>query len=118
MKPCNQKSYNCPVEATLDLIGGKWKCLIMWHLSDNILRFNELRKFLPNVTQKMLTQQLRDLERDGLLVRKVYAEVPPKVEYSLSELGRSVRPVLESMCEWGSAYMGNQNRQCKSRCND
>lgn len=98
-------TYNCSMELTLDLIGGKWKSLILWHLSDRTMRFSELRRLVPKATQKMLTQQLRDLEESGLIIRKVYAEVPPKVEYSLSEFGLSLRPVLEAMCTWGSAYI-------------
>lgn len=104
MKSC-PSSYNCPVEATLDLIGGKYKALILWHLIDNTLRFNELSKLIPHATPKMLTQQLRELEADRLITRRVYPVVPPKVEYSLSSFGESIIPVLESMCNWGSAYL-------------
>ena len=82
--------YHCPMELTLDLIGGKWKSLILWHLSDNILRFSELKKALPKVTQKMLTQQLRELEQDGLVKRHIYTQVPPKVEYSLTDVGKTL----------------------------
>lgn len=96
---------NVPVEATLELIGGKWKPLILWHLTDKTMRFNELKKSLPNVTQKMLTQQLREMEYHGLINRKVYAQVPPKVEYSLTELGKSLVPLLEIMCKWGTNYL-------------
>lgn len=102
--------YNCPVEATLDLIGGKWKALILWHLSQQTLRFNELRKLIPHITQKMLTQQLRELESDGLIVREVYREVPPKVEYWLSDFGKSITPVMEVMCAWGTEYLERQNK--------
>ena len=85
----------CPVEATINLLDGKWKSMILWHLfSDGILRFNEIKKRIPNVTQRMLTNQLRELEEDGLIIRTVYAQVPPKVEYQLSELGKSLQPVL------------------------
>lgn len=98
-------SYNCPVEATLDLIGGKWKSLILWHLIDRTMRYNEFQKLLPAVTPKMLTQQLRDLEADGLIVRKVYPVVPPKVEYSLSAFGKTLAPVLDAMCKWGGDYL-------------
>ena len=104
MKSC-PSSYNCPVEATLDLIGGKYKALILWHLSDNILRFNEISKLIPQATPKMLTQQLRELEADQLITRTVYPVVPPKVEYSLSSFGKSIIPVLDSMCNWGAAYL-------------
>ncbi len=106
MKTCpNYSGYNCPVESTLALIGGKYKSLILWHLMDQTLRFSELRKIIPQATPKMLTQQLRELEADGLLIRKVYPVVPPKVEYSLSSLGRSIRPILEAMYDWGAVYL-------------
>ena len=82
-------SPGCPVEATLALIGGKWKGVVLWHLLQGTLRFNEIRRRLANVTQRMLTNQLRELEMDGFVIRTVYAQVPPKVEYSLSERGRS-----------------------------
>lgn len=101
----NDKAYNCPMEMTMDLIGGKWKVLIIWHLSFGILRFNELKRKFSEVTQKMLTQQLRDLESNGLIIRKVYPQVPPKVEYSLSELGESLVPVLRDMNEWGMGFV-------------
>jgi DNA-binding HxlR family transcriptional regulator len=99
------KNYNCPVEATLDVIGGKWKAVILWHLKGEIRRFGELRRLMPGITQKMLTQQLRELERDGLINRVVYAEVPPRVEYSLSAAGRSLDPVLKEMCQWGENFI-------------
>ncbi len=99
------KQYHCPMEVTLELIGGKWKALLLWHLMEGTLRFHELRTLVPQVTPKMLTQQLRDLERDGLIDRKVYAVVPPKVEYSLSEFGKSLIPILDIMCHWGSDYL-------------
>jgi DNA-binding HxlR family transcriptional regulator len=95
----------CPVEVTLDIIGGKWKPLILYYLLQGTRRFNELRRMLPHVTQQMLTLQLRELERDGIVHRKVYAEVPPKVEYSLTERGRSLEPILLSMLAWGEEYL-------------
>ena len=104
------KTYGCPVEATLDVIGGKWKVLILWHLRGQLRRFGELRKLIPAITQKMLTQQLRELEQDGLIRRKVYAQVPPKVEYSLTVHGKTLRPILDSMCDWGTVYIKKQNR--------
>jgi DNA-binding HxlR family transcriptional regulator len=97
--------YQCSMELTLALIGGKWKSLILWRLGDNTLRFSELRKSMPQVTQKMLTQQLRELEEDGLVRRHVYTQVPPRVEYSLTEAGKSILPILNSMCEWGLQYI-------------
>jgi DNA-binding HxlR family transcriptional regulator len=96
--------YECSMELTLDLIGGKWKALILWHLGENILRFSELRKTLPKVTQKMLTQQLRELEEHGLVKRFVYTQVPPKVEYSLTTTGKSLLPILTTLCQWGQDY--------------
>lgn len=99
----------CPVSATLDLIGGKYKALILWHLADGKLRFSQLNKLIPNATAKMLTQQLREMESQGLLHREVYPVVPPKVEYSLTDLGRSLMPVLIAMRDWGADYLQAQN---------
>lgn len=96
--------YKCTVAVTLEIIGGKWKSLILWHLRVKTLRFSQLQRRLGSITQKMQTQQLRELERDGMIHREVYAEVPPRVEYSLTELGRSVVPILEQMCAWGKVY--------------
>jgi DNA-binding HxlR family transcriptional regulator len=96
----------CSVEATISLIDGKWKCVVLYHLLDKTVRFNELRRIIPAVTQRMLTNQLRELETDGLIVRKVYAEVPPKVEYSLSPLGKTLEPVLMALKGWGDANIG------------
>lgn len=98
------KEYCCPVGAAIDEIGGKWKPLILWALKDGTLRFNEINKAIPAITQRMLTKQLRELEEDGLVRRKVYAEVPPKVEYSPTEKGKSVMPILEALCDWGEKY--------------
>ena len=100
---------NCPVEATLDLIGGKYKALILWHLSEKKLRFSELRKMITTATPKMLTQQLRELESQALIHREVFPVVPPKVEYSLTELGRSLIPILVAMRDWGADYMRTKN---------
>lgn len=96
--------YHCPMELTLELIGGKWKSLILWHLGENVLRFCELKKGLPKITQKMLTQQLRELEQDGLVKRFVYTQVPPKVEYSLTDAGKTILPILAVMYQWGLDY--------------
>lgn len=109
----NDKEYRCPMEMTIDLIGGKWKALILWHLSTGTKRFNELRKMFPDVTQKMLTQQLRDLERDGLIMRKVYPQVPPKVEYKLSDFGSTLMPVLQTMNSWGTGYMDSKKQEAE-----
>lgn len=100
-----EKQFKCSMELTLDLIGGKWKVLILWHLRKNVLRFSELKKELPHITQKMLTQQLRELEQDDLVIRKVYPQVPPKVEYSLTDSGHKIIPILRSMCSWATEYM-------------
>jgi DNA-binding HxlR family transcriptional regulator len=96
----------CSVEAAISLIDGKWKCVVLYHLLDKTVRFNQLRRVIPSVTQRMLTNQLRELEMDGLIVRKVYAEVPPKVEYSLSPLGKTLEPVLMALKGWGDANIG------------
>lgn len=94
----------CPVETTLFLIGDKWKVLILRDLIENTKRFGELKKSIGAISQKMLTQQLREMEEDGLVERKVYAEVPPRVEYSLTEDGFSLKPILDSMLAWGEQY--------------
>ena len=99
-------SPGCPVEGTLDLIDGKWKGVVLYHLFEGTLRFNEIRHRLPNVTQRMLTNQLRELEADGLIIRKIYAEIPPKVEYSLSTRGRTLKPVIKALKAWGDAHLG------------
>lgn len=104
----NNKQYNCPLEMTLDLIDGKWKVLIMWQLSEQVQRFNELRRLFPQMTQKMLTQQLRELEHNGLITRTVYPQVPPKVEYTLTKFGRSLIPLLRQLNDWGSEYAAGQ----------
>lgn len=101
--------YDCPVGTTLDLIGGKYKALILWHLSSNTMRFSELHKQVNNATAKMLTQQLRELESDNLIHREVYPVIPPKVEYSLTELGRSLLPILVAMRDWGAAYLRSKD---------
>src|ERR1700744_2238194 len=94
----------CAVETTLDPIHGKWKGVIRYHLQDGTQRFGELRKRMPGITQRMLTKQLRALEEDNLVVRKVYAEVPPRVEYRLSDVGESLRPVIDSLKAWGETH--------------
>jgi DNA-binding HxlR family transcriptional regulator len=98
------KTYLCPLELSIDLIGGKWKTIIIWQLREKTLRFSQLKRRLPGITQKMLTQQLRDLENDGLIFREVYPQVPPKVEYSLTDYGRTVLPILKSLFKWGINY--------------
>jgi DNA-binding HxlR family transcriptional regulator len=100
----NCNSVECPMGTAISIIGGKWKLPILYNLRNGTLRFSELQKALPQVTQKMLTQQLRELERDGLISRKVYAEVPPKVEYSVTLLTKKLEPILYSLCTWGVEY--------------
>lgn len=103
------KSSICPVQSTLELIGGKYKALILWHLSDGKLRFSELRNVITGATPKMLTQQLRELESQELIHREVFPVIPPKVEYSLTALGRSLMPVLTAMRDWGADYLRSRN---------
>ena len=100
--------FHCPVEATLSLIGGKYKCIILYHLAEEgILRFSELRRLIPQATPKMLTQQLRELEAAGIIHRKVYPVVPPKTEYSVTDYGRTLAPIMKAMCEWGESHLAD-----------
>lgn len=94
----------CPVEYTLDVIGGKWKGVLLYHMIEGPKRFNEFRRICPAITQRMLTLQLRELEEDGVVHREVYQQVPPKVEYSLSEFGRTLVPIITEMKIWGEKY--------------
>lgn len=112
-----KKQFNCPVEATLSLIGGKYKPLILWHLKDTPLHYMELQRLIPNATPKMLSQQLHDLGSCGMIHREVIPEKPPKTLYSLTDFGRSVIPVLDAMCSWGSEYLGSlvSQRACCSK---
>lgn len=100
-----EEALHCPVEATLDMIGGKYKTLILWKLISGPMRFSELRRAVPAATPKMLTQQLRELEGDGLIHREIFPVIPPRVEYSLTAFGLSIRPVLEAMYAWGSTCL-------------
>ena len=102
----------CPVETAVGVIGGTWKVLILWHLQERgTLRFAELQRALDGVTHKVLSQQLRELERDGMITRRVYAEVPPRVEYSLSELGETLRAPLAVFCQWGELVLQSRRRE-------
>lgn len=101
----------CPVETTLDLIGGKYKSLILWHLSNGKLRFSELRSRITKATPKMLTQQLRELESQNLIHREVFPVIPPRVEYSLTETGKSLMPILVAMRDWGAGYLRGKNKE-------
>jgi DNA-binding HxlR family transcriptional regulator len=108
---------NCPFELTIELIGGKWKGLILWHLHDKeVLRNGEMMRLIPKITQKMLTQQLREMEEDGLITRRVYTQVPPKVEYSLTPRAKALSPIIEMMQQWGIEYAKEQHITitCKS----
>ena len=107
-------TVNCPVTATLNLVGGKYKALILWHLAEGDLRFSQLNRLIPNATAKMLTQQLREMEAQDLIHREVYPVVPPKVEYSLTKLGKSLMPVLVAMRDWGSSYL--RSKDLESTC--
>jgi DNA-binding HxlR family transcriptional regulator len=108
-QPAEEVILQCPIETTLAVVGGKWKPLILYYLMQGTCRFNALKRRLPQVTQQMLTLQLRELERDGVVDRLVYAQVPPKVEYSLTPLGRSLEPVMLAMLVWGEAYQQKQD---------
>ena len=108
-KPACCRTVNCPVEATLDLIGGKYKALILWHLSEGTRRYNELQRAVPAATPRVLTNQLRELENQKLITRTVYPVVPPKVEYAMTDLGRSLMPILTAMRNWGAEYLRNQD---------
>lgn len=100
-----KNSYEkCPVETALDILVGKWKILIVWYLRSETKRFSELQKLLPHTTQKMLIQKLRELERDGIVHREVYPVVPPKVEYSLTSYGQTLKPIIKSLYVWGEAH--------------
>lgn len=98
------KGYNCPVEAAMDVIGGKYKALIVYELIGGTRRYNEIQKAVPQATPRMLSKQLKELEEDGVIDRKLYPVVPPKTEYSLTELGKSLVPIVQSLCSWGEHY--------------
>lgn len=100
----NGKSFSCPVELSLSVIQGKWKILILWHLRTKTMRYSELRKAMPRITHKMLSQQLKDLEADGMIQREVFPVVPPRVEYSLTQEGQTLLPALTSLQQWGMRY--------------
>ena len=95
---------NCPVKATVEIIGGKWKPIILFYLKDGARRFGEMQRLIPHATKKMLTMQLRELENDGIVNRKVFEQVPPKVEYSLTRYGKTLAPILELMAKWGAKH--------------
>lgn len=102
----NGRTFHCPVEAALEATGGKRKPLILWHLCDETKRFSELQRELPGVNAKMHTKQLQELEGDGIVWRTVYPEMPPRVEYAVTEFGRTLLPIMEALCAWGTQYLG------------
>ena len=110
MAKCTSEYY-CPVEAALDLVGGKYKAVILWHLSSGTKRFSEFKRLMPKITEKMLAAQLRALESDDLITRTVYPVVPPKVEYDLSEFGKTFVPVLRALCDWGDSYIEKRSAE-------
>lgn len=107
----NNNFSSCPVEITLKLIGNKWKILILRDLFEDKKRFSQLKKSLTSISQKVLTENLRELEKDGIIIRKIYPEVPPKVEYSLTSLGETLKPILDSMYIWGEKYKNNKLKE-------
>lgn len=104
-KPVYTCEYGCPVEATADILGGRWKAVILFYLFEGPKRFNHLRRLMPEVTQRMLTRQLRELELDGVVHREIFKEIPPRVEYSLTEFGTSLGPIIVQMRDWGEMYI-------------
>jgi DNA-binding HxlR family transcriptional regulator len=105
-----ERRTKCPAEITLAVIGGRWKVLILYELFQGVKRFSELQRALPGITQKMLTQQLREMERDGIVQRTVYPQVPPRVEYKLTPRGETLKPVVGAMCRWGAKQSGQEFR--------
>jgi DNA-binding HxlR family transcriptional regulator len=109
MKIIDEK--NCPVRTTMDIIGGKWKPIILYYINNiGVCRFGELQRYIPQITKKMLTQQLRELERDGIVRRKVFRQVPPRVDYSLTKDGLTLEPILNSMSDWGAKHRSGKPR--------
>lgn len=104
----NRLTVSCPMGVAIRVLGGKWKLAILWRLLRGTVRFNELERLLGGITHKTLAQQLKEMETDGLVARKVYPEVPPRVEYSLTATGRSLTPLLDAMCVWGRGYLATQ----------
>lgn len=110
-----QPEYTCAIDLVIDIIGGKWKVLLLWNLNEGTKRFNELQRSVPGIARKMLAQQLRELEEHGLVERTVYDEVPPRVEYTTTDLGRGLQPALYAMCRWGDEYAEGHGIQM-NRC--
>ncbi|WP_456488592.1 winged helix-turn-helix transcriptional regulator [Caminibacter pacificus] len=109
-----EKKYECPFEIALEIISGKWKGLILWHLCQRTYRYSELKREISGITQKMLTQSLRALEEKGIIHRKVYPQIPPKVEYSITPLGKKVQPILYMLQDWGRDIAKENNIPCKN----
>jgi len=107
----NDKDYRCPIEVTIDVIGGKWRSLIIWHLNREVLRFSEIQKIVSGISKKVLSEHLRDLEKNGFIERKVYPEVPPRVEYMMTPKGRKLGEVLDSMERWGRELLESEGRK-------
>ncbi len=112
MTKLKKEKYQCPLEVTMDIIGGKYKGVIIGHLIDKTLRYSELKKLIPHATPKMLIQQLKELERDGIINRKLYPTVPPKTEYSLTQRGESLIPAIIELNKWGIQYLREENIPC------
>ncbi len=107
-RPALKSVSNCPLETTIEVIGGRWKCPIIHQLIDSPMRFSELQRAIPEASQRMLTKHLRELERDGVISREIFAEVPPRTEYSLTQIGASLEPVLSAMANWSIENLGAQ----------
>lgn len=107
----NGKEYKCPIEATIDVIGGKWRSLIIWHLNKEVLRFSEVQRIVPGISKKVLSEHLRDLEKNGFIERRVYPEVPPKVEYMITPKGRGLGKVLDVMEQWGRDLLEDEGER-------
>ena len=110
-----RSGYVSPIDAALEIIGGKYKVAILYYIRESVLRFGELRRLMPLATKRMLTKQLRELERDGMIDRKVFRQVPPRVDYSLTKEGESIVPILEDLCEWGKRRMRKQRKVSGSK---
>lgn len=104
------KEYHCAMDVTMDFIGGKWKTVVLWYLRKDKKRFSEIRRMIPNITEKMLSLQLKALEQDGLVKRKIYSEVPPRVEYYLTDFGKTLIPMLEEIAKWGRGLAENRGK--------
>lgn len=116
ISPAMAHDFACPVAATVDVLGGKWKALVLYHLMTGTKRFNEMRRLIPDVTQRMLTRQLRELEADGIIDRLIYREIPPKVEYSLTALGVTLVPIIVAMRDWGEQFEARMRPQQPAQC--